>query len=92
MARSLLAAHRPLEAIPPLRALLHQDFDDAALTLAPTEIRLSLAEAFEAAGQRDSAAIHYALVERAWRDADPALSPRYQSVRAALLRTGRTSR
>lgn len=92
MARSLMAAQRPLEAIPPLRAILHADFDDAALTLSPTDIRLALAEAFEAAGQRDSAAVHYAAVEHAWRRADPIFAPRYQSVRAALLRTGRPAR
>jgi len=86
MARSLLAAHRPLEAIPPLRAILHTDFDDAALTLTPTDVHLLLARAFEASGQRDSATVHFTAVERAWRRADPMFAPRYQSVRAALLR------
>ena len=92
MARSLMAAHRPLEAIPPLRAILHADFDEAALMLTPTDVHLSLAEAFEASEQRDSAATHYATVERAWRRADPDFAPRYQSVRAALLRARRLSR
>jgi DNA-binding SARP family transcriptional activator len=92
MARSLMAAHRPLEAIPPLRAILHADFDEAALTLTPTDIHLSLAEAFDASGQRDSAAVHYATVEGAWRRADQIFAPRYQSVRAALSRTARPLR
>ena len=87
MARSLMAARRPLETIPPLRAVLHGDLDGAGLSLSPTDVRLALAQAFEAAGNRDSAAVHYAAVERAWRTADPMLSPRYESVRSALLRT-----
>lgn len=92
MARSLIAARRPLEAMPPLRAILHADFDDAALTLTPTDIHLLLADAFDASGQRDSAAIHYATVERAWRRADPIFAPRYELVRAALSRTARPLR
>jgi hypothetical protein len=87
MARSLVAARRPLEAIPSLRAVLHGDLDGAGLTLSPTDVRLALAEAFEAAGSRDSAAVHYAAVEHAWRNADPVLSPRYQAARVALART-----
>jgi len=92
MARSLMAARRPLEAIPPLRAILRADFDEAARTLTPTDIHLSLAQAFDASGQRDSAAVHYAAVERAWRRADPIFAPRYQSVRAALSRDARPLR
>lgn len=92
MAQSLMAARRPLEAILPLRAILHADFDDAALTLTPTDIHFSLAEAFDASGQRDSAIVHYAAVERAWRRADPVFAPRYESARAALVRAARPSR
>ncbi|HEY4305487.1 MAG TPA: BTAD domain-containing putative transcriptional regulator [Gemmatimonadaceae bacterium] len=92
MARSLIAARRPLDAIPALRALLHTDFDEAALTLTSTDIHLSLAEAFAAAGQSDSASVHYATVERAWRRADPIFAPRYQSARAALVPDPRPSR
>jgi len=36
--------------------------------------------------QRDSAAAHYAIVERAWRSADPFLKPRYEAARQWLAR------
>jgi DNA-binding SARP family transcriptional activator/tetratricopeptide (TPR) repeat protein len=92
MARSRMALHRPLDAAGALRAILHGDIDGAGLTLSPTEARLRLAEALELAGERDSANVHFAVVERAWRHADPSFASRYQSVREALLRTGRMSR
>ena len=34
----------------------------------------------------DSATAHYAVVERAWRSADPFLKPRYEAARQRLAR------
>jgi hypothetical protein len=43
-----------------------------------------LAQAWDAAGVRDSAAAHYAWVTKAWAAADPALAPRLQTARTRL--------
>jgi hypothetical protein len=52
-----------------------------------TELHEALAQVFDAAGQRDSAAVHFAAVERAWRNADPRFAERYRAAleRSALL-------
>lgn len=76
LGRSLLALHRPAEAIAVLRAPLHGGLDGSGLYLTRTETHELLARAFDAAGQRDSAAAHFAIVTRAWRDADPSLALR----------------
>lgn len=92
MGESLLALGRPAEAIPVLRSPLHGGLDGAGLYLTRTEIHEMLARAFDAAGQRDSAAAHYAIVERAWRTADAALKPRYEAARQWLAHAGRATR
>ena len=89
LARSLLAVGRPAEAIPVLRSALHGGLDGSGLYLTRTEAHELLAHAFDAAGQRDSAAAHYAIVERVWRMADPFLKPRYEAARQWLIRAGR---
>ncbi len=89
MARSLLALRRPAEAIPILRAPLHGGLEGSGLYLTRTETHELLARAFDAAGQPDSAAAHYAIVEKAWRAADPALLPRHDAARSWLVRAGR---
>ena len=43
-----------------------------------------LAQAFDANHQPDSAEVHYAIVERAWRGADPILAPRYAAAKERL--------
>jgi hypothetical protein len=40
-----------------------------------------LAQAFDLAGQPDSARVHHASVERAWRSADPQFQLRYDDAR-----------
>ena len=91
-AKTLLALNRPAEAIPVLRAALHGGIEGSGLYLTRTEIHELLAQAFDAAGQRDSAAVHYANVERAWRGSDSILQPRYDAARQWLLRAGRVRR
>lgn len=81
LGKSLTALGRPAEAIPVVRAALHGGLDGAGLYLNRTETHELLAQAFDASRQRDSAAAHYAVVERSWRTADPALRARYDAAR-----------
>jgi DNA-binding SARP family transcriptional activator/TolB-like protein len=91
-ARSLLALNRPGEAIPVLRAVLHGGVEGSGLYLTRTETHELLAQAFDAAGQRDSAAVHYSKVEHSWRGADSILQPRYDAARQWLLHAGKLAR
>ena len=89
LGRSLLALHRPAEAIVVLRAPLHGGIDGAGLYLTRAEVHELLAQAFDANRQADSAAAHYAIVERAWRGADPILATRYAAAKERLARGGK---
>ena len=82
LARSLMTLNRHGEAIAVLQPLLRGGVDGGATYLTHTELREMLARAYDAAGQRDSAAVQYALVERSWRRADPEFSDRYREARA----------
>jgi len=86
LARSLVALGRASEAIHPLQAALRGGWDGSNLYVTRTELHELLAQAFAAAGRRDSAAAHYAAVERAWRRADPSFAARYQAARDFLTR------
>ncbi len=89
LGKSLLALNRPSEAVSIVRAPLHGGIEGSGLYLTRTETHELLAQVFDRLGQRDSAAAHYAVVERVWRNADPALKPRYEAARAWLVRAGR---
>ncbi len=78
LARSLLALHRPAEAIAVLRPAIHGGVDGSNTYVSRTELHEALAEAFEQAGQRDSAVAHWRVVESSWRRADPQFRERYQ--------------
>ncbi|MGE0552109.1 MAG: BTAD domain-containing putative transcriptional regulator [Gemmatimonadales bacterium] len=88
LARSLLALGRPAEAVGPLRSALRGGWDGSNLYVTRTELHEVLAQAFAAAGNGDSAAVHYAAVEQAWRGADPDFAARYQAARDWLARNG----
>jgi DNA-binding SARP family transcriptional activator/TolB-like protein len=77
LARSLVVLDRPREAVAVLQPALRGGVDGANTYVTHTELHEALARAFDAAGQRDSAAAHYAAVERAWRSADARLAERY---------------
>jgi len=77
LARALLDAGRPAEAIYPLQAALRGDLQSSNLYITRTELHEELARAFEAAGQRDSAVVHYRAVVDAWRHADPIVHDRW---------------
>jgi tetratricopeptide (TPR) repeat protein len=82
IATSLMELRRYPEAIAILQPALRGGVDGSNTYVTHTELHEALAHAFHAAGQRDSAAVHYTAVERAWRRADPELSDRYQTARA----------
>lgn len=86
LAADLVALGRPREAIPLLRAAIHGGFEGPNLYVTHTELRELLAQAFDVAGQRDSATAHYRWVAAAWRDADPPFRERWL---AAVSRTRR---
>jgi tetratricopeptide (TPR) repeat protein len=82
MARSLTAVRRHAEAIAILQAALRGGVDGSNTYVTHTELHEALAHAFHTAGRRDSAAVHYAVVERAWRRADPEFADRYRTAKA----------
>lgn len=70
LARELVVVGRAQEAVDILRSALHGPIEGGNLYVTQTEIHEMLAKAFERAGARDSAAVHYRRVALAWRDSD----------------------
>lgn len=93
LADALLAVGRPAEAVRVLQPAFRGWLEVGGLYTTRPELHLGLGRAFEAAGQADSAAVHYRAVLRAWRFADPPLHARRDSVRAriAALPSGATA-
>lgn len=89
LGRALLRLGRPAEAVPVVRAALHGDIDGSNLYMTRTDLHELLAQAFDQLGQRDSAAVHYRAVVRAWERADPVYHARRDSARARLSRQAR---
>ena len=88
MARSLVALGRPREAAGILQAALRGAMDASNLYVSRTELHELLAESFDRAGQRDSAAVHYRAVVKAWRRADPMFHARRDRASSWLTHTG----
>ncbi len=86
LGRTMLALHRPSEGILIVRSALRGGIEGSGLYITRTELHELLAQLFDSAGQRDSASAHYAVVERAWRTADPFLKPRYEVARQRMAR------
>jgi predicted Zn-dependent protease len=76
LAKVLLRQRRPREAVAALQPALRGEIDAANLWITRTELHEALAQAFDATGQRDSAAVHYRAVVKAWARADPAFHER----------------
>lgn len=89
LGRRLLELGRPGEAIPVVQAALHGGIEGSGLYVTRTEMHELLAQLFDANRQRDSAAAHYAVVERMWASADPFLTARREAARQWLARYGR---
>jgi tetratricopeptide (TPR) repeat protein len=81
MGRSLLVLGRATEAVAILQAALRGGVVGSYRYVTYTELHEALAQAFERAGQPDSAVAHYRAVERAWRHADPQFRDRYQQAK-----------
>jgi tetratricopeptide (TPR) repeat protein len=76
LARCLLSLDRAPEAIAALQPALRGEVDASNLYITRTDLHELLAQAFDHAGQADSAAAHYRAVVTAWRHADPMFSTR----------------
>jgi hypothetical protein len=83
LGRALLRAGRAREAADVLGRAL-PGLESTGLYVTRTEIRDALARAWDVAGVRDSALVHYRAVARAWQRADPPLRSRVDSIRARL--------
>jgi Flp pilus assembly protein TadD len=84
LGRTLLRLGRPNDAVPVIRAALHGELDGSSLYMSRTELHELLAQAFDQAGMRDSAAVHYRAVVKAWARADPMFHARRDQARAWL--------
>jgi DNA-binding SARP family transcriptional activator len=78
LARVLLRQGRPREAVAALQPALRGEIDAANLWITRTDLHEALAQSFAAAGETDSAAVHYRAVVRAWSRADPMFHGRRQ--------------
>jgi hypothetical protein len=58
--------------------------EGAHLYLSATDRRALLALAWDSAGGRDSALVHYRVVLAAWRRADPSLAARKSAIQARV--------
>ncbi|MFL5579888.1 MAG: BTAD domain-containing putative transcriptional regulator [Gemmatimonadaceae bacterium] len=71
LARALITLGRAREAAAVLAPALRGDLESSNYYVTHAELHEALAQAYEAAGQRDSARVHFAWVANAWRRADP---------------------
>jgi tetratricopeptide (TPR) repeat protein len=84
LGRALLRAARPAEAVPVLQAGVRGEMNAGGLYATKTELHELLGEAFDAAGQPDSAVVHYRWVLNAWRSADRQFATRIARIRKRL--------
>ena len=84
LGRTLLELNRPREAVLALRPALRGSIESSNLYVTRTELHELLAQAFAAAGETDSARVHYRWVEEAWRHADPSFKIRYEAAHLFL--------
>jgi DNA-binding SARP family transcriptional activator len=86
LGRVLLRQNRAREAMDVLAPALRGEIDASNLYVTRTELHELLAQAFDRAGEPDSAAVHYRTVVRAWANADEMFHARRNSARAWLTR------
>jgi tetratricopeptide (TPR) repeat protein len=84
LARVYLRDRRPRDAVAVLQPILRGTLEASNLYLNRTEVHELLAQAWDAAGVRDSASAHYLWVTKAWATADASLAPRVQAARTRL--------
>jgi predicted Zn-dependent protease len=88
LARLFLHNNRPRDAVAVLQPALRGTIDGSNIFLNRTELHELLAQAWDAAGTKDSAAAHYAVVARAWAGGDPRFRNRADSARRRLVSLG----
>jgi hypothetical protein len=86
LGRALLALGRPTEAAAAVAPALRGDLQASNYYVTHAELHETLAQAYEAAGQADSARAHYAWVASAWAASDPAFRVRAARARAKAAR------
>ena len=90
LARIYLRLGRPRDAIAVLQPALRGKLDASNMYVTHTELHELLAQAWDSAGGKDSASVHYAWVARAWEHGDPPYAKRAEAARRAI--TDRTPR
>jgi DNA-binding SARP family transcriptional activator/thioredoxin-like negative regulator of GroEL len=86
LAGELLVLNQPGEAVRTLQSVLRGGFEGSGIYVTRTDVAERLAQAFEAAGQHDSAAVYYARVARDWENADTPFTPRLYQARGKVVR------
>ena len=86
LGRALMRQDRAREAAAVVAPALRGEVDASNLYVTRTELHELLAQAYDRAGVRDSAAVHYRAVARAWANADEAFHPRRDAARTWLAR------
>jgi len=84
LARIYLRDKRPRDAVAVLQPELRGALEASNLYFNRSEIHEMLAQAWDAAGVKDSAITHYRYVTKAWAAADPYFRPRLQAAQARL--------
>ena len=88
LARALVRVGRPADAVTVLQPALRGSIESSNLYVTRTELHELLAQAWDAANRRDSAAANYRVVANAWKRADPMLQARRAQAegRAGMMR------
>jgi predicted Zn-dependent protease len=84
LARALMSLGRPNDAIRILREVLGGPPHGEGWYLTRTEVHDLLARGFEAAGQPDSAMVHYGKVAEAWKNGDAPYRARAEAARRKI--------
>jgi hypothetical protein len=80
LARMLLAIGHAPEAVSTLQAALRGGLDASNMYVTRSELHEALGRAWEAAGRRDSAIVHYRWAAAAWRHGEPAFQQRSRAL------------
>lgn len=76
LGKALLRLDQPSKAVAVVRSALQGGIDGSNLYVTRSDLHELLAQAFDRLGRRDSAAVHYRAVVRAWARSDPTYRPR----------------
>ncbi|HEX5073150.1 MAG TPA: BTAD domain-containing putative transcriptional regulator [Gemmatimonadaceae bacterium] len=86
LGRALMRRNRAREAVAVVAPALRGEVDASNLYVTRTELHELLAQAYDLAGIRDSAAVHYRVVARSWSNADEAFHARRDAATTWLAR------